>query len=752
MVIENNPYLDEAIDKFLLAYSKREEMEHNFHSGMLEEYTSVNQQVVSLAGEMIKYGLDVYQKDDNFCFIIDNVEYAITIDELCQVLSDEEFKTMKESISKREARKAEAQQQEDETTETKEDNDESQNNTTENDESADKNIDNPITQLFQLMFKAVSGEDNFQPPVPTPAKEEPEKDKPSLFDDITSIQKRVLQLEHEKYVAESLETKLSESVEEYKLRIQNKEDELKQKEEEISSLIQDKKAAEELLEEISRDFELVRSERDSVKQQVAESNTAITRRNEECNRLKSRITELEAKYNKLKSDYDGKCRDLDNLRRELSKKTDELNAIQESLKTNNAKSEQDKAAVIKEKTELQEKVGSLTKERDDAKKEAEKLKEECKKALEDSEKAQKDATALKSELASTKNELNATKSKVKSLENQAKKAKDEPAMMDEETAKKLDELTLENTRLQRELERVKSQPSEEQIRKAGAVYEEKIAMLQKLAYTDEKFGVKNSNAFNVDYPSKDKDKITISMVGICNMKIFNNTFGRAKGDIAIKKVAQMLIDAFPSSDIYRIMGDQFTILSENMDIVSIKNKLQDIETALEGDMINIVYGTVDGVACKDHETALKQAESAMKQMKSRSGKSSITRKNLAEMEKAKEEQNFKAAKQKADAAEQEEDTNENNSGEEITEELQDEDDEAVTVKTVDDEEDDDEEVVINVDEEPTKTNKSSKSNKSKTSPKGSQKAKEPEEDEDDEDVDFEVDYEDLMDEIEDDDD
>ncbi len=669
-----NPYLYGLSIDFVAAYSKRKNMEKNFNNSMLDEYTAVNERVAHIAGELIKCGIEVYQEEDDLSFIIDGEKYSVPLDEICQVMSDEDFKVLMSGLRKKDILAAEADEEVREV-----------DVLNSADEAEEESV--AAEQALSDELQSISvAEENPQ----ISALKETES---SLIDDLINIQRKVLKYEHEKSVIQ-----LTQMVEQCKAEISEKEESINSKdieieklvieidkhnkdkeefEQKIQSLVDEKeRAVSELKDEILR----VNNDLKDAQRKIKESGDIIEDKNRECESLEKRLANARETLEKYNKDGEGFKAKIDGIRAKLEEKSSEADSLNAKIR----KLENEKEDSSRELNKIKGELSSVQKKLEDAKR---KSGEEFEKELEH---VRKELTSVRSELGNTKNELSAARLKVKNLEKtvndkdaELKRVQSIP-IVDEASAKKIDDLTTENDRLRHELERVKNQPSPEQSRKSDAVYEEKIAMLQKLAYTDEKCNVKNSNAFNVDYPKTDKDKITVSMVGICNMKIFNNTFGRAKGDIVIIKVAQMLKEAFSTSDIYRIMGDQFTIISENADIQNIKSKLQEIEDALEKEMINIVFGCVDGVTCKDHETTLKQAESAMKQMKSRSGKASITRKNLAEIEKAKEEH-----KAQSSAKEDDDEPIELPSVDEVANSLSDDDDEPSK--------DDDKDIVINSD-------------------------------------------------------
>lgn len=154
---------------------------------------------------------------------------------------------------------------------------------------------------------------------------------------------------------------------------------------------------------------------------------------------------------------------------------------------------------------------------------------------------------------------------------------------------------------------------------------EQLEYYKHIAYYDEQYGVKNANAFRDELNTYEKDAHTVVVCGICGMKIFNNAFGRKKGDEAIKMVADALCENFndETNSIYRIYGDQFVVIVNSEGVSVIKDKLSRIQNNLSAKLVEIVYGCVDGVIANNMEDAYKRAEADMKQMQIRSGKNEI---------------------------------------------------------------------------------------------------------------------------------
>ena len=127
-----------------------------------------------------------------------------------------------------------------------------------------------------------------------------------------------------------------------------------------------------------------------------------------------------------------------------------------------------------------------------------------------------------------------------------------------------------------------------------------IEELRHLAFHDSKFpSLLNSNAFNNDIRNINKDEVILSRAGIRGMKQINEEHGQYAGDNVIELTAAALQKAFPESSIYRVLGDQFNIISKNTTLNIVEGQLADVSRDLWEQKIEIVYGSSVGVNCKN---------------------------------------------------------------------------------------------------------------------------------------------------------
>ncbi len=123
-----------------------------------------------------------------------------------------------------------------------------------------------------------------------------------------------------------------------------------------------------------------------------------------------------------------------------------------------------------------------------------------------------------------------------------------------------------------------------------------VNMWHKLAITDSLTGVYNRNAYDLKIMEIKKD-ITKKQRGIVifdvdNFKLFNDTKGHLAGDMVLKTVGKNLLEVFGESEsmVFRIGGDEFSVLCENMSEKEIIRKLILLKKSLEEKDIHLSKG------------------------------------------------------------------------------------------------------------------------------------------------------------------
>lgn len=124
-------------------------------------------------------------------------------------------------------------------------------------------------------------------------------------------------------------------------------------------------------------------------------------------------------------------------------------------------------------------------------------------------------------------------------------------------------------------------PSEERV--LAAVNGFSNAQTNQMAYQDSLTGTRNRNAFTIESENFFREKsaehdIGCIMIDVNGLKIINDSRGHSAGDALLKKTAGILCEAVSEEmSVYRIGGDEFVILIEDMDEQQVEELLKRME-------------------------------------------------------------------------------------------------------------------------------------------------------------------------------
>lgn len=147
-----------------------------------------------------------------------------------------------------------------------------------------------------------------------------------------------------------------------------------------------------------------------------------------------------------------------------------------------------------------------------------------------------------------------------------------------------------------------------------ALHNEKERMaLQGLSYVDSLTNVYNRNCYNA-FIEKNKNR-TFNNVGVIffdlnGLKRINDELGHIAGDTIIMAAAFVMKEVFPKNT-YRIGGDEFVALKENVDSVEFKEQCNVVLERLKNFEISISFGYVYEEVCDDLVGLLKNADHKM---------------------------------------------------------------------------------------------------------------------------------------------
>ncbi len=127
-------------------------------------------------------------------------------------------------------------------------------------------------------------------------------------------------------------------------------------------------------------------------------------------------------------------------------------------------------------------------------------------------------------------------------------------------------------------------------------YVDEADMWHRLAITDDLTGLYNRNAYNNKMIKMKEDSAEksygIILFDVDNFKIINDTRGHLIGDKVLQKVAKILNKIFAESEykVFRIGGDEFSVVAENVLEDEIIKKLLLLNNHLKNDDIQLSKG------------------------------------------------------------------------------------------------------------------------------------------------------------------
>lgn len=148
--------------------------------------------------------------------------------------------------------------------------------------------------------------------------------------------------------------------------------------------------------------------------------------------------------------------------------------------------------------------------------------------------------------------------------------------------------------------------------------------LTKLLYTDTLTGLKNRKALLLD---KNEDvRHSLVLINIDNFSQINNLYGETFGDKVLVKFSELLngmIEQRETCDLYRFGGDEFIVLSKELDANVIKQNIENMIQYLHDKPLmienqEITLGISVGISLEENQNLLETAGMALKSAK-RSG-------------------------------------------------------------------------------------------------------------------------------------
>ena len=631
---DTNPYYKYLESDFIRYIEKVQNMEKDFHPNMISEFNDIKGKLAATTADLLRLGAEYDMDEEYVNIIVNNDIYNIPIELLKSVIGENQFRLLFDNTYK-----------------TEEHSDIFPTNPVEFTANLNQQPNNPMASLLAPFYSFMQGFGNTANTMnnsykdfnsyPKAVEEKSEDNASAILKEIASVQKKVILLEQEKndYQKESGE---------YKDKLNYSSDRLKDLEAEYNtqkSLYNDLYERYKTLEGQSDNYVL---QIDELNRTIDELNSTITVKSNSLNECQDSIAALEKDLEDIKSHstevHDSDVRSiaiLETTNKNLIAEKESLVAQVkdlDSLKSQLNTLKNERNTLTNEKKQLDEKYSSCKKELDSCKNSLASTERSFNNLTEQYKASEDNVVRLTEELnavnkeyddfrASSNKEIEDLKISMEQEKNAILQKMESSKNGNEEQRKKIqslqDQLTSANNekeKLTNEMSQIKTES--DKLLKASANYERmmeeaqaKIEELSVLAYFDSKTKARNANAFNKEFINENKDHIVLSLVGIRNMKKINTEHGRASGDNVIAMVAERLIKFFEGSSVYRILGDQFAIVSKDKTINQIKGQLVDVRRELGFEDISIYYGIAAGISYEGHDDIVRAAEEESMEMK-----------------------------------------------------------------------------------------------------------------------------------------
>lgn len=141
--------------------------------------------------------------------------------------------------------------------------------------------------------------------------------------------------------------------------------------------------------------------------------------------------------------------------------------------------------------------------------------------------------------------------------------------------------------------------------------------LQFMSYRDMLTDLYNRNKYMQileDHRQKILTDMGVAYIDLNGLKIINDQQGHKAGDELIQKAAMALKDIF-GDDAYRIGGDEFVVICQNVDEEQFKQKIKQLEDNMGEKQVSISMGVLWQSFCDDLECMLKMADQHMYEAK-----------------------------------------------------------------------------------------------------------------------------------------
>lgn len=153
--------------------------------------------------------------------------------------------------------------------------------------------------------------------------------------------------------------------------------------------------------------------------------------------------------------------------------------------------------------------------------------------------------------------------------------------------------------------------------KADAALEnENQEQMEQLAFFDSLTGLKNRGCFEKDCEKYLPVNLTVIFIDANELKVTNDTYGHQIGDELLKCISKGIQQVWSKEYAYRVGGDEFWIMLQNVDDDTVGEEIAEFKDALsnfeiEGMRISVAIGVAKGNSEKTIEELITEADQEM---------------------------------------------------------------------------------------------------------------------------------------------
>ena len=141
--------------------------------------------------------------------------------------------------------------------------------------------------------------------------------------------------------------------------------------------------------------------------------------------------------------------------------------------------------------------------------------------------------------------------------------------------------------------------------------------LQKMSLTDGLTGRRNRTALRQDYDSYTGREVTVMMVDLDGFKGVNDTQGHEQGDRILRRIGDLLADAFGDAHCYRYGGDEFLVIVPDMPQTEFTQKVAAITATHSEAALSAGYVRAKLTKSEQLRTLIAEADQKMYEAKRR---------------------------------------------------------------------------------------------------------------------------------------